>query len=260
MKKIILTAYFWLMFTIVTLVSFIILPFFLLVDIVLFRRSIDFAIRWAICIYGWVLVKIVPFLAPVEVESKTEKLPLKAIMVPNHSSAIDPYLFGALLTDVCFVTTWPFKIPIYNFFMRLAKYIDANEGWEKVCQKGAAMLQSGASLVIWPEGHRSRDGRLGRFKNGAFALAVKTGCPLLPICILGSWNFLPPGKRVISPSRIKLVILDPIYPDMYNDQRQEIIRLRKAVQQVIQKTIQENSGQLQQMDYYSKVFERGEKC
>jgi hypothetical protein len=58
-------------------------------------------------------------MAPVTVESRTGKFPTQSILVPNHSSAIDPYLFGALPIENAFVTSWPFKIPVYgsqNFF------------------------------------------------------------------------------------------------------------------------------------------------
>lgn len=259
MKQLLLNIYFWFMFIIVTVLGLALLPWLLLLYVVFFRRTVDSAIRRAICIYGWILVIAVPFFAPVTVESRTGELPLPAIMVANHNSAIDAYLFGALLTDASFVTTWAFKIPVYGIFMRLARYINADDGWEKVCEKSIQLLQSGTSLIIWPEGHRSRDGRLGRFKNGAFALAVKTGYPVLPVCILGSGKFLPPGKRMMSPSRIKIILLDPIYPDMHNDREQEIIKLRNIVQGVIRKTLQEDNEQLQTIPYF-KGFKRGEKC
>lgn len=259
MKQLILSTYFWLMFIIVTLLGLIFYPFFLLVYVVFLGKTVDFTTRWGIVLYGWILVKLVPFMAPVKVESRTGKLPLPVIFVPNHNSAIDPYLFGALLTDACFITTWPFKIPIYSLFMRLARYINADEGWDKVCQESAAMLQSGASLIIWPEGHRSRDGLLGRFKNGAFALAVQTGYPLLPVCILGSGKFLPPGKRIISSSLVKMILLDPVYPDLQNDPELEIIKLRNTVREVIDITLQEDREQLPTIPY-SKGLERGEKC
>ena len=212
----------------------------------------------AICVYGWTLVTIVPFLAPVKFESRAGELPLPVIFVPNHNSAVDPYLFGVLLKDVCFVSNWAFKIPIYGFFMRLARYINADEGWEEVSKQSAAVLQAGTSLIIWPEGHRSRDGQLGRFKNGAFAIAVKTGYPLLPVCILGSGKFMPPGKGLISPSPIKLILLDPVYPDMQNNQEAEIIKLRNTVEAVIRETLQE-AERLQTVPY-SKGLVRGEKC
>lgn len=268
MRKLIFTLYFWLMFIFITLLGLILLPTYLLINIVFLKRTVDFTIRRGICIYGWVLIKIVPFLAPVKVESRFKKLPHPAIFVPNHNSAIDPYLFGALLIDVCFVTTWAFKIPVYSFFMRIAKYINANEGWERLYQNSVNILDSGASLIIWPEGHRSRDGQLGRFKNGAFAISVKTGYPLLPVCIIGSGEFLPPGKLLMSPCCVKMIILDPIYPQMQNDQEQEIIRLRNEVEAVIRRTLQEEKNNCQEVRkltncwwvHIQKFFGRGEKC
>lgn len=259
MIQLFLNIYIWIAFIIVTLLFFTILPVYLLFQLIFTRRSLDFVIRWAISIYGWILVKVVPFLAPVKVESRTEKLPLPAILVANHNSAIDPYFFGALLIDASFITTWPFKIPVYGFCMRLARYIDANEGWEKVSQKSAELLRSGVSIIIWPEGHRSRDGSLGRFKNGAFALASQTGFPILPMCILGSEKLLPPGKRLISPSRIKLLLLDPIYPDLNNNQPEEIIRLRNQAYQVIKETLEEGRKQ-EYLFSFAKSIERGEEC
>jgi len=259
MKQFLLSVYFWLMLIIVTFLGLGLLPLFLLAYLIFGERKLDVAIRWGICIYGWTLVKLIPFLAPVKVESRTGKIPSPVVFVPNHNSAIDPYLFGALFTDACFITTWPFKIPVYRYFMRLAGYIDAAEGWEKVCQNSVNALQSGTSLIIWPEGHRSRDGRLGRFKNGAFAISVKTGYPLIPVCILGSRKFLPPGKRLITASLVKLILLEPIYPEMGNDPRLEIIKLRKAVREVIKKTLGENIEPLPAVSY-PKTVARGEKC
>jgi 1-acyl-sn-glycerol-3-phosphate acyltransferase len=239
MKQVIFSLYFWLMFLMVTLLGLVLLPPFLLVESVVRQVKVDAALRKAISIYGWILVRVVPFFAPVVVEPRSGKLPQPAILVPNHNSAVDPYLFGALLlNDVGFVTSWSFKIPVYGFLMHWAKYINVNDGWDKVCRQSAALLQSGTSLLIWPEGHRSRDGRLGRFKNGAFALAVKTGYPLVPVCTLGSGRFLPPGRFLITPSRVKLILLDPIYPNPGHDEPQEIIRLRDTTREVIRQTLQ----------------------
>jgi 1-acyl-sn-glycerol-3-phosphate acyltransferase len=258
-KQYFLNFYFWFMFTMVTMLFFVILPLYLFISIIFLKHKIDATLRKGIVIYGWILVTIVPFFAPVKVESRVQKMPLPAIVVANHSSAVDPFLFGALLIDACFIATWPFKIPIYGFLMRLAKYVSANDGWEKVCQKCTLVLKSGTSVIIWPEGHRSKDGCLGRFRNGAFSLAVQTGFPILPVCIVGSGKFLPPSKKMMSPSKIKLVILNPIYPDPRNNQEEEIIRMRKAAKGAIQKVLDENNQRTDAVPYL-KSFERGEKC
>jgi 1-acyl-sn-glycerol-3-phosphate acyltransferase len=240
MKQLLLNLYLLSMLVIVTLLYLLALPVSLLIQMTFFKRPLHSAIRWTNHTYGWVLVTIVPFFAPVQIRYKTENPTFPAIIVANHNSAVDPYLFGRLFKEISFVTTWPFKIPIYGFFMRLAKYINANEGWKEVCRKGEEVLRSGCSLIIWPEGHRSRNGRLSRFKNGAFALAVETGYPVLPVCIIGSRRLLPPGKKYMSPSQIRLIVLDPIYPEISCVQKEEeIIRLRTMAFEVIQNTLED---------------------
>jgi 1-acyl-sn-glycerol-3-phosphate acyltransferase len=239
-KKLLFNFYYWAAFTFVTIAGLLLLPGILLVNIFFLGRPMDSALRRAIRFYGWVLVCIVPIMAPVVVENIGGKFHFPAILVANHNSAIDPYLFGAFPIENCFVTSWPFKIPVYGRFMRLAGYINSNKGWDEISKKGAALLDSGSSLTIWPEGHRSRDGRLGRFKKGAFALSVKTGYPVVPVSILGSREILPPGQRLLSPGRVKLIFHSPVYPDTHGDKQQSITALRDNVRQIIENTLQEN--------------------
>lgn len=256
MKKFLLNLYYWPVFIFITLVGLLVLPFILLVNVLFLSRNVGAALRRAIRFYGWVLVCLVPFFGPVRVASAAgqrpalSSLPRPAIFVANHNSAIDPYLFGALAIENSFVTSWPFKIPVYNIFMRLAGYANADEGWEEVRKKGMALLAAGSSLTIWPEGHRSRDGLLGRFKKGAFSLAVETGVPVVPVCILGSAKILPPGQRLLGPGQVRLILLDPVYPPVpeeveggrKNDELQEQAKkLRSKVHGVMEQALQENN-------------------
>ncbi len=176
---------------------------------------------------------MVPFLNPVSVDDQSMGMPSPAIFTPNHSSSIDPYLFGALNIENCFVTSWPFKIPIYKYFMKLAGYINSNDGWEKVKRQGSERLEAGSSLTIWPEGHRSRNGRLLRFHNGAFKLAVETGYPIIPVCILGSDIILPPGKRLLNPGHVQMILLPPIYPPKNIDSNEAVSILKKKTKSMI---------------------------
>jgi 1-acyl-sn-glycerol-3-phosphate acyltransferase len=177
-------------------------------------------------------------MAPVRVESGPQKIPSPCIIVANHNSAIDPYLFGALPIENCFVTSWPFKIPVYGPLMRLAGYINIADGWEAILQIGAARLHAGASLSIWPEGHRSRDGRLGRFRKGAFQLAFETGYPILPVSIIGSDRILPPGRRFLSPGRVRIILHNPIFPEKSDlPPTEQISAMRDQARAVIGKSL-----------------------
>lgn len=242
LKKLFFNIYYCFAFAVVAIIGIVLLPWILLVNVVFIGRSVNSALRRAIRFYGWVLVCVVPFMSPVTVESQTDRLHFPAILVANHNSAIDPYLFGALPIENVFVTSWPFKIPVYNLFMRLAGYINAENGWDEVRRQGADLLGSGCSVTIWPEGHRSRDGRIRRFKKGAFLLAVETGYPVIPVCILGSGQILPPGKRFFSPGRVRMILLDPVYPDRQGDRQRQAVVLRDKARMVIEKTFKENNG------------------
>lgn len=241
MKKLLFNIYFWLVFVVVTIGGVGVLPVILLVNMLLYSRSFDEGMRRFIRLYGWVLVCVAPFKAPVTVEYRGGKLPETAVYVANHSSAIDPYLFGAIPINNSFVTTWPFKIPVYNLFMRGARYVNATKGWDHVIEECNELLNSGSSITIWPEGHRSRSGDLGRFRNGAFAIATMTGNPIVPVCILGSRKILAPKERLMTPGKVKLIVLPPIYPEQDGNREERVIRLRNKTRETILKTLLEEN-------------------
>ena len=212
LQKILLNLYYWPLFLLTTVIGIIITPGLLVGNRLFNLMPTDRFARLVVRLYGWFLVRVVPFMAPVVLEDRSGGLPGQTIFTPNHCSAADPYLFGMVPGDNVFVTSWPFKIPFYSFFMRLARYINSTQGWEHVQQEGIALINSGSSLIIWPEGHRSRNGQMARFKNGAFQLAMATGRPIVPVCIIGSRQLLAPGKHFLSPARIKIILLPAIIP------------------------------------------------
>ncbi len=240
MKKFLLNLYFWPVFIIITCVGFPLLPIILLVNSLYYRRSMAAGLRRAIRVYGWCLVRLVPFFAPIRVEYDCGDLPTPAIFVANHNSAIDPYLFGAIAVENGFVTSWPFRIPVYNVLMRYAGYANTDEGWDAVKKKSGEMLAQGSCVTIWPEGHRSRDGKIGRFKNGAFSLAMETGVPVIPVCILGSAKVMAPGNRLLSPARVRLIVLEAVYPDPERNDPEGVQELRGRVREMIEQKLAES--------------------
>ncbi len=239
MKKLFLNLYIWPMFALVNIVSFVlILPMILLINGVFLRHPTDEIIRKSVRVFGWVLVRLIPFMATIVVEDRSGGIKTPVIFATNHFSSVDPYLFGLLPYEMAFITSWPFRIPFYKWVMHLAQYIDATEGWDEVEEKGRLLLERGCSLIVWPEGHRSRDGKLRRFKNGAFQLASHTSLPIVPVCIIGTFELLPPGKRLLTPASIKMIILPPIMPESHDECAEQTRKLKILVKNAIAAELQ----------------------
>jgi 1-acyl-sn-glycerol-3-phosphate acyltransferase len=230
------------MFLLLTVLGFMLTPFLLLGNLLLTNMPMARLVRQGIRFYGWILIRIVPFMAPVELEDRSGGFAGPVIFTPNHNSSLDPFLFGMVPIDNAFVTSWPFQIPFYNFFMHLAGYINSTKGWIHVRKRGKELLDSGCSLIIWPEGHRSRTGRLGRFKKGAFQMALATGRPIVPVCITGSRQILPPGRIFLTPARVKIILLPAINPVGNIDIPADIKALKERARTAIAEELREQAA------------------
>ncbi|MCD4688872.1 MAG: 1-acyl-sn-glycerol-3-phosphate acyltransferase [Desulfuromonadaceae bacterium] len=135
------------------------------------------------------------------------------LLVVNHLSFFDTYCMALLPTfDVTFaVRAWPFRMPWYGWFMRLAGYQDVESlDWEEILSSAAATFSKGGHLLFFPEGHRSRTGGLQRFYNGAFRLAAELDVRLVPLCLDGTNKLLPPKRLWFSPAEIVIRALPPV--------------------------------------------------
>ena len=211
-KKLLLNLYIWPLFFVVTLVAMLLIPFLWLGNSITLRVPVGRAFRLGIRKYGLILVRWIPFFAPVQFQDRSGGTPEVGIYVANHNSSVDPYCYGVLPGEYAFLTSWPFSIPFYRWAMNKAQYLNAAWDWNTLLAKSFQLLENGCSLIIWPEGHRSRDGALGKFKNGAFRLSCETGHPVIPVCIKGTHRLMPPGSRLLTPSRVSVTILPPQYP------------------------------------------------
>ena len=145
-----------------------------------------------------------------------------SIIVCNHQSFLDIYLIGMQdQANVCLVTkSWPFRL-LFFFApaMRSAEYIDAESlTAEQVEAQCLDCLRNGATLVVFPEGSRTRTGALGKFRSGAFHVAVKAGRPVLPLLIHNSFQVFPPGGKGFNPAAIHMEFLDPVWPQAFAEE------------------------------------------
>jgi 1-acyl-sn-glycerol-3-phosphate acyltransferase len=225
MRKLLLNLWFWPVFVVVTAVALLLVPTLCVGNAVTFRFPVGRGVRIGVRLYGWLLIRSLQWAIPVTLVDRSGGLFPPVVFVANHSSSVDPYLFGMLPLEMAFVTSWPFRIPVYKWIMGLAGYLNTADGWERLAEEGARLLATGCSLIVWPEGHRSRDGRLRRFRNGAFRLAVQAGCPVVPVCICGTDRFLPPGHRTPSPAAVRMTVLPAIAVSDDGGNEKEAVRI-----------------------------------
>lgn len=147
-----------------------------------------------------------------------EKLPdVPAIIAPNHASHFDiAALLGYLPGHNRFAAKKElFREPVLGTVMRTLGMIpiDREDPTQSIAllNKIQARGDGAFSLIMFPEGTRSRDGHMGAFKNGAFTLAIQLGRPIVPIAIHGTSTIMPAGQYLsILPGTVVLEILDPV--------------------------------------------------
>lgn len=163
---------------------------------------------------------------------------LPCIITANHQSILDLYLLGfQAVTQVCPVTkSWPFRLLLpFTAVMRTAGYVEAEgHSMEYIAQKCRERLKEGAALVFYPEGRRSRDGRLGRFHSGAFRLALEENLPIVPMVIKNSGALIKAGSFRVFPGTVEMEMLPAIMPSMYEKFRREALPHRALLRHVRQ--------------------------
>jgi 1-acyl-sn-glycerol-3-phosphate acyltransferase len=160
------------------------------------------------------------------------------IYISNHASAFDiPAVVKGIPDDIRFVLKKELtRIPIWGWALKYGHYItiDRSNAREAVksLDEAAVRIRNGASVILFAEGTRTRDGRMQPFKRGAFTLAVKAGVPIVPVTINNTFRILPKGKKVVRPSDIGLVIGKPFRTDTVTG-REEEERLMENVREAV---------------------------
>ncbi len=140
-----------------------------------------------------------------------------AIFVSNHGSYFDVPIYLAYLPGSFrfIVKRELIRTPFIGGYIRLSGHmsIDRSGGMSahKTLSKAKELLEKGTSIIVFPEGTRTPDGSLGKFKRGSLIIAFETGAPIIPIAISGSHKVMPKGSFLLYPGEIKINIGKPIY-------------------------------------------------
>ena len=138
------------------------------------------------------------------------------LFLSNHQGNIDgPLLCHATPRNLrALIKSEMMKLPVLSLVLKQVQFVPIERLNPKKAREGidlgARLLAEGKSFFAFPEGTRSRDGRLGEFKKGVFVMAIKAQATIIPVTIAGSAAIQPPGRYTICPGRIRVVFHDPI--------------------------------------------------
>lgn len=206
---------FYFLFMFIFMVTY--FPIFVLIWI--FAKPLDKSgrvIQEASRFLSYTIIKICP-LWSVSVSGK-EHIDKKQnyIIISNHQSMLDIPLMAHIPLNFRWVSKREvYKIPFFGWFLWLRSDIGIDRGGlsstKKMLKTARKYIANNISLVIYPEGTRSRTGRINQFKEGAFIVAKTTNSPILPIVVDGTWevsNWAGFGLKM--PTKLRMTVLEPI--------------------------------------------------
>jgi len=198
------------------------------------RASIHMILMWQ----SYLLVKMIP-IWKIKIEGREKAVKgVTYVIISNHQSVLDTLIINCLRYRFKWVSKIEnMKIPVLGLYLRMADYITVNRGNEEskveMLEKSLNCLKNGTSVMIFPEGTRSKDMEVALFKRGAFQLAIEAGVPVLPVMLEGTGGILPKHGLIFgSGFNITLRVLDPVYPDAFPtknvDELSEVFRTKIA--------------------------------
>ena len=166
------------------------------------------------------------------------------VFVANHQSHFDiPACIAAIPARLRMMAKKElFRIPLFGWSMRIVGHIvidreDRDRALKSVDQAVERLKHENITPVVYPEGTRSPDGRIGQFKKGAFVLAIKSRRPVVPVTIIGSREVLPKNSIEIHSGTIRVYIGKPVPTDSMKIADRE--KLAHTVRSVIENTLHE---------------------
>ena len=171
-----------------------------------------------------ILTKIQLFLLGSRLKVKN-KIPKEGqyIIMMNHTTFADVFypIQVARGKYTAILASWNFKIPIWSRMLKSFKAIpvyrrNRRKAIESIKKAEHIIKSLGYHIVIFPEGTRTKNGKLQPFKKGGFHMAINTNTPIVPVVIKGGFRFKPKTRWYIKPTIIEIEVCDVINVDKYN--------------------------------------------
>ncbi len=166
--------------------------------------------------WSWIVLKIAGVSIEIDGLDKLER-GKSYVFISNHASLLDiPAVLYSLPFQLRFLAKKElYKIPVFGLALRMAGHIRIDRGnlesaVESLKKASKRLKKRKASAMVFAEGTRSLDGRIGRFKKGGIILAISMGIPIVPISISGSRELAPKGDMMIKRGTIRIRVGNPI--------------------------------------------------
>jgi len=169
----------------------------------------------------------------------TEHIPAvgPVVIAPNHQTYADPVLVTIPIRRRIYYMAWSqlFDVPGLSWAIRRLRAfpVQLESSDPRATREAVRLLRAGEALMIFPEGARSLDGRVGRFKLGAFRLAASVGAPVLPVTIAGGHASWPPGRPLPRPATMTVTYHPVVYPEAGRDARESARQLADRTRAII---------------------------
>lgn len=174
-----------------------------------------------------------------------------SLFVCNHVNIFDPFVIYSAIPQFVrgFELASHFKIPAYGWMMGRFGNVpvpDENDrsraGIQEMARKAKHAFDSGISLIAFAEGSRTRDGHVGPFQKGVFRLAISFGVPIVPMSIVGSYEFHRTGNWMLYPEKITVFLHDTIETKgMTKEQTEE---LKDRIHAIVSAPVKDHIAQL----------------
>jgi len=158
------------------------------------------------------------------------------VVICNHLSNLDgPLLVSVLpVNPRVLIKAEARKMPLVGWVMKLADFVFVDRSSPQRRQQALAeaiekVKKKRYSFLVFPEGTRSKDGRMRDFKKGSFLIALRAGVPVLPVKISGTHQLMPPGRKTVGPGMVEI----EFFPcqEMKNTAENELAEFMKSLQQ-----------------------------
>ncbi|MFQ5816753.1 MAG: lysophospholipid acyltransferase family protein [Terriglobia bacterium] len=170
-----------------------------------------------------------------------------SVFICNHINLFDAFVIYSAIPQ--FVRGWEleshFKIPAYGWMMKRfgnipISNLNSPAEYKKLLQRTKTALDDGISLIVFPEASRTLDGRVRPFQKGIFSMVQQLHYPMVPMSLVGSFEFNRKGSWMLSPAKIVVHLHDTI--ETQGLRKDEIDALQERVHRIVSKPVHEALG------------------